>query len=250
MKFFTFLLTFLSFIVMSGEIQLTVEEHSLLSNNSAVNAKYWLAVNNDKASSPAPLLIYLHGRGGVDNSLNKIKKQVNHIAKHTAKYSNSSFYFVAPQTSKTFSQGGGWVVPELNNLLSQLKKKYNIDSDRVYLIGNSMGGMGTWIWAAAEPDSFAAIAPISGGLENKMKQYIPNGVEIQKDLANMPVWAFAGGKDKVVPAYLSENLIKDIQREGNQNAHFKLYPQAKHNVRTEIFASKEIYDWLFGINHK
>ncbi len=78
-----------------------------------------------------------------------------------------------------------------------------------------------------------------------MKQYIPNGVDIQKGLANMPVWAFAGGKDKVVPAELSLNLIEDIQKEGNDNAKFKLYPKAKHNVRTEIFSSAEIYNWLF-----
>ncbi len=245
MKIFLILITLASFVAYGSDYTLSVKEHNYRVETSSLNKQYWLATHKVNNNSPAPLLIYLHGRGGVSDSLEKIEGQVKQIVKHAAKYSGSPFYFVAPQTTKSFIQGGGWVVPELNNLLVQLKQQYNIDSSRIYLMGNSMGGMGTWIWASSVPEHFAAVTPISGGLKDKMKQYIPNGVDITKGLANTPVWAFAGGKDKVVPAELSLNLIEDIQKEGNDNAKFKLYPKAKHNVRTEIFSSAEIYNWLF-----
>ena len=38
-----------------------------------------------------------------------------------------------------------------------------VDANRVYLTGLSMGGYGTWAWAAHAPHRFAAIAPVCGG---------------------------------------------------------------------------------------
>ncbi|OUS27978.1 hypothetical protein A9Q98_08875 [Thalassotalea sp. 42_200_T64] len=66
MRLSIILLTLLSFISHSDEFQLSIKEHTRLSNNSAINAKYWLATNQVSSESSAPLLIYLHGRGGVD----------------------------------------------------------------------------------------------------------------------------------------------------------------------------------------
>ena len=47
--------------------------------------------------------------------------------------------------------------------IGEMKRDYKIDSDRVYLMGHSMGGYGTWSVAANNPEIFAALAPISGG---------------------------------------------------------------------------------------
>ena len=57
--------------------------------------------------------------------------------------------------------------------------EFDVDEDRVYLTGLSMGGYGTWFTAMARPDLFAAIAPICGG-----------GMAYNADVLKMPVWAF------------------------------------------------------------
>jgi predicted peptidase len=47
-------------------------------------------------------------------------------------------------------------------VLSLVKQNYHVDENRIYLLGHSMGGIGTWKMAPKYPDIWAAIAPISG----------------------------------------------------------------------------------------
>ena len=190
----------------------------------------------------------MHGKGGIASNLKKIELQANHIMKHAIEYVDDSFYFVAPQTTKSFKENGGWRLDELNHFLSELKTKYKIDSNRVYLIGNSMGAMGAWIWAASNPEHFAAIAPISGGIKAKNKKHLPDNYSTA--LASTPIWAMAGGRDKVVPEKLSSDMIRTLAEAGNTQARFTLFPDAKHNVRTQILASPDIYNWLFSQSNK
>ncbi len=49
------------------------------------------------------------------------------------------------------------------DVLAEVRRDYKIDPNRIYLMGHSMGGYGTWSIAMAHPDVFAAIGPISGG---------------------------------------------------------------------------------------
>ena len=74
-------------------------------------------------------------------------------------------YIVAPQCLKgTAEAKGTWLAEDLNRLLAHLKATLLIDQNRVYLTGHSMGGYGTWMWAATNPEHFAAVAPRAGGL--------------------------------------------------------------------------------------
>ena len=59
---------------------------------------------------------------------------------------------------------GRWRPEDLNLFLENLKNTLLIDPDRVYLTGNSMGGYGSWAWGGSNPEHFAAVAPVSGGL--------------------------------------------------------------------------------------
>ena len=47
-------------------------------------------------------------------------------------------------------------------VLAHVKQQYKIDENHIYLMGHSMGGIGTWKIAAKYPDVWAAIAPFSG----------------------------------------------------------------------------------------
>ena len=65
---------------------------------------------------------------------------------------------------------------------SRLAKRYNIDAKRVYVMGLSMGGYGTWDAVQRYPGRFAAAVPICGGGDAQ-------GAKVMK---NTPIWAFHG----------------------------------------------------------
>ncbi|MEA5506339.1 prolyl oligopeptidase family serine peptidase [Halotia wernerae UHCC 0503] len=129
--------------------------------------------------------------------------------------------------------GQYWSIRPLSILLDQAIASYPIDCDRVYLTGLSMGGFGTWRWAAAEPQSFAAIAPICGG-DNPLTA---------KNLKNLPVWAFHGARDHVVPLRESENMVFALQACGG-NVKFTVYPKADHDSWTQTYNNPELYEWF------
>lgn len=73
------------------------------------------------------------------------------------------------------------------NVLELVRKEYNIDDDRVYLLGHSMGGFGTWWLGQKHAERWAAIAPMSGVLPNVDYQ-LPR-------LQRVPVHVSIGGKE-------------------------------------------------------
>src|SRR5205823_8731331 len=125
--------------------------------------------------------------------------------------SRKDFHFivVSPQ-SPTF----GWNVDALNALLDEVVSKYQVDRERIYLTGLSMGGFGTWALAAAHPEHFAAIVPICGGGD-------PQDAKRLKDL---PIWVFHGAKDPTVAVARSEAMVKALKEAGDKNVKFTIYP--------------------------
>lgn len=246
-KIIAFLSLFFCIQANAAKLAITVEPYTANTEKTSLNNEYLFAKKLGKSNEPIPLVIYLHGAGGIGDSVTKIKKQVAKTANGFAKHAQSPFYFVAPQTTTSFKTGGGWQPKELNEFLSHLKQKLNIDTNRIYLTGNSMGGMGTWYWAASNKDEFAAIAPVSGGIGGKWKAHISSDLAtITSALDKLPVYAYAGLKDKVVPAQLSETMINTITQLGNKNAHIKLYPNGKHDVRKHVYADPKTATWLFS----
>ena len=125
----------------------------------------------------------------------------------------------------------------LNALLDEIIEKYNVDTDRVYLTGLSMGGFGSWALGCRNPERFAAIAPICGGGQ----PYVAG------KLKDVPVWAFHGAKDPAVPIIMSEVMVRAINRAGG-NAKLTTYPNAGHDSWTATYTNQELYDWF--LSHK
>ena len=136
-------------------------------------------------------------------------------------------------------------------LLKGLSASLDFDSKRIYLTGNSMGGYGSWTWGGNSPQHFAAIAPVVGGIGPGG----PKDVTIELDqwaanLAKVPVYAFAGAKDKVVPAERSVRMVDAIKKAGGKIAKIKVYEDQGHNARQVVYSSKEFYDWMFSQKRK
>ena len=62
-------------------------------------------------------------------------------------------------------------------------------------------------------------------------------------LKDVPVWAFHGAKDSVVPLKQSEEMVKAIKARGG-DAKLTVYPDAGHDSWTETYNNKELYDWF------
>jgi len=176
-----------------------------------------------------PMILFLHGAGERGNDLKKVKK--HGPPKIVQKRKDFPFIVVSPQCPKD----DWWTdkIEVLINLLDDIAAKYNVDTERIYLTGLSMGGYGTWALAAEYPERFAAVAPICGG-GNRIMAF---------RLKDVPVWVFHGAKDNVVPLKESEEMVNTISARGG-NAKLTVYPDAGHDSWTETYNNEELYEWF------
>lgn len=182
-----------------------------------------------------PLVLFLHGAGesGTDNLA-----QVNgNIAGLIAATRSDEFasILVAPQTNI------GWNGPAPLDLVEQILVEvagtYEVDLRRQYLTGLSMGGFGTFYMAAERPDLFAAAVPIAGGFSPSLA---PN-------LLHVPLWAFHGDSDSVVPVENTRGIIRALRALGG-NPRYTEYPGVPHDSWSVTYqdANRELYPWMFS----
>ena len=185
---------------------------------------------------PWPLILFLHGMGERGDDLELVKK--HGIPKVAERRPGFPFIAVSPQCPAD----SVWTMqlPALNALLDEVLARYNADPDRVYLTGLSMGGFGAWHLAAAYPERFAAVVPICGGVDEHLG--FPAKLALLKDV---PVWAFHGGRDDVVPPERSRMAVDALNRYGGQ-ARLTIYPEAGHDSWSQTYDNSELYDWLLA----
>ena len=182
--------------------------------------------DNDKAW---PLVVYLHGAGERGNDLEKVRGvDLPALAERRHDF---PFVLVSPQCPESSS----WEPERVLTLIEHICTNWPVDRQRVYLLGYSMGGFGTWRTAAVEPERFAAIVPIAGG-EN---------TEHADRLAGLPIWAFHGDNDKSVPLKASQEMVEAVRAAGG-NAKLTIFEQAGHGIPAMTFAKAELWDWLLA----
>ena len=178
-----------------------------------------------------PLLMFLHGLGESGDDLEKVK--THGPPKMVEKENDFPFIVISPQVERFF----GWSPDILNALLDEVCAMLPVDTDRMYLTGLSMGGFGTWDFAARYPQRFAAIAPVCG----------VGDPEMACNLKNVPVWAFHGARDPVVPLKDDSVMVEAVKKCGGE-VKFTVYPEAGHDSWTETYANPELYTWF--LQHK
>jgi len=195
-----------------------------------------------KSSKRWPLMLFLHGAGERGSDLKKVT--VHGPPKIVKNKPEFPFIIVAPQCP----EGERWQNDSLLKLLEHVTAEHKVDAGRVYLTGLSMGGYGTWKLALAYPEKFAAIVPICGGGEY-IDALLANRTKAAA-LRNLPVWAFHGAKDNVVPVVESERMVNALKKIGVQDVKLTVYPEADHNSWTETYNNPELYDWLLKQERK
>lgn len=178
-----------------------------------------------------PLVLFLHGAGERGDDLSLVKKHGPPKLIENGK--EFPFIVVSPQCPKET----WWVTEDVVALMKHIMQIHNVDKERVYITGLSMGGRGTWQVAGAMSDEVAAIAPICG----------PSDVAVVEKIAHLPIWVFHGAKDSVVKISHSEDMVKLLKEKGNE-PKFTIYPEANHDSWTETYNNEELYEWL--LSHK
>jgi predicted peptidase len=197
-----------------------------------------------------PVILFLHGAGerGNDN-----RAQLMHFPEkmsQTDRREQFPAFVIAPQCPA----GKRWVevnwnakqstaqTPEPTEpmqaaiaALQHVLKTEPADASRVYLMGLSMGGYGTWDLAMRHPEWFAAIAPICGGGDERQAA----------KLKDTPVWVFHGDKDTVVPVARSRTMVEAIRAAGGQPKYSEL-PGVGHNSWQHACDDKSgLLEWMF-----
>jgi predicted peptidase len=124
-------------------------------------------------------------------------------------------------------------------LVHQLIAEDKIDTTRIYIMGLSMGGMGTLEAVYHNPNLFAAAIPICGGGD------VTAFTEAQ---TKIPFWFFHGDQDEVVEVKYSRQLVARL-KELNTTVTYTEYPAVKHNSWEKALAEPELLRWLFS-HHK
>jgi predicted peptidase len=174
-----------------------------------------------------PLVLFLHGAGERGKNLDLVRKYGP--PKLIDQGKSFPFILISPQCPND----EWWSLPALTGLLDEVERQFAVDKTREYVTGLSMGGFGTWKLAMLYPGRFAAIAPVCGGGDTTKVAA----------LKSVPVWAFHGSKDPVVPLERSESLVRALKAAGG-DVRLTVYPEAAHDSWTETYDNPEIYDWL------
>ncbi|MEW6236900.1 MAG: alpha/beta fold hydrolase [Candidatus Omnitrophota bacterium] len=179
-----------------------------------------------------PLLIILHGAGTRGDNLAKLKKHTP--IQYVVRDGKLPFIVAAPLCPARKK----WESALLSEFLDELLRRNSIDPDRVYLTGISMGGFGSFQFAKDYPDRLAAVAPVCGG----------GKPEWAETLRQLPVWAFHGAKDRVVPLRSSENLMKELKRITANEARYTVFPNSGHDIWNKAYNNPELYEWFLSHN--
>jgi predicted peptidase len=184
-------------------------------------------------SNQWPLILFLHGSSLRGNNLDLVKEYgPTWVSEQRNEF---PFVVLAPQCP----DNADWInMPDIiMALLDDVLKKYRIDQDRVYLTGMSLGGRGAWVLALKHPKYFAAFAPIAAAT-----QTIPESWD--NKLLSLPIWAFHGDKDNVVPLENDKALIDAFRKQGGTPRFTILHGQGHYIAG--IYKNEELYDWFLS----
>ncbi|HYM23422.1 MAG TPA: PHB depolymerase family esterase [Vicinamibacterales bacterium] len=195
-------------------------------------------------SKAFPLIVALHGLGGTEDAfftgyegrLPVLAEQHGYIIAAPLGYRVDGSYGwglgnppADPATRRTqeFSE------QDVMQVLAHVKQQYKIDENRVYLLGHSMGGIGTWKVAAKYPDVWAAIAPFSGSGQ-------PATIEQFK---HIPEFVVHGDNDPTVNVSGSRTMVAKMKELGVEVKYLEV-PGGTHGsvVAPNLAGAVEFFD--------
>lgn len=192
---------------------------------------FWLYLPEDTVlKSKPPVLIFLHGRSLSGTDLELVKRY-GVITEITRGRKIPAIVF-APQVRP----GSAWDPDKVLSVLNWVQNNYDTDSNRVYVVGMSLGGYGTLHFAGKYPDRVTAAVALCGGGNPS------DGCR----LATLPLWIQHGKLDNAVPISESEKMVAAIKAcNGGKFLEYKVYDSWGHSQLARVMQEDAMYDWLF-----
>ena len=209
-----------------------VEQSLAVSDGGQMGYLLYLPENYSATGDKVPLMLFLHGRGESNGSLEVVAKWGP--PRRLAAGEQMKYLVVSPQCPRESFWSREDQQKRLLELLAQIRKTYNIDEDRIYLTGLSMGGYGSWRLAADHPGMFAAVAPVCGAGDPK------DGAK----LAKLPIWAWHGDQDTAVPIEKSVEMVEAIKAAGGTKVRFTSLEHIGHFSWQAAYQSNDLYEWF------
>ena len=178
-----------------------------------------------------PLIVQLHGAGERGNGQEHLDRVDVHGFSKVICNEEHDCIFVMPQCPENEFWAGR--VESIIKFIEYLIREYDVDEDRVYLTGLSMGGFGTWYTSMARPDLFAAIVPVCGG-----------GMAWNSGVLKMPIWAFHGVDDPVVAVSNSDEIVGKLREVGADVTYSRVEGEG-HGVWNRAY-NHELLEWLLS----
>lgn len=177
-----------------------------------------------------PLLLWLHGDGG-QASRGGWEEILSYGPPSMLKKGRKfPFVLLVPQLWGEVH----WDPDSLHVLLQESIHKYNIDPDRVYLMGHSRGGFGAWELACSYPETFAAVVPISARPMTAIER-----------VRDMGIWIFHGEIDTGVPLGGALNMYQEL-KVLEADVRLTVFPGVAHNAVAPAMQSEQLWQWLLA----
>lgn len=236
------------------------------------------------AAEKTPVVLYLHSAAERGNNVDEVfinphgasghwvNPWINYLVNETQTGDHKAI-LVIPQSGlgqvwNSMTAGDNWGVGNYTDtqqkpigsrlqlamdILDKVVGQTNSDTNRLYVTGASMGAYGTWDAISRFPQKFAAAMPVSGA---------GNITAAAGRSTTVPVWAYHGGQDTLIPTVNTDQLYFTMKQNGGSplysrlasqgHAGFDLFYTPDNFTTTRQAASggtgQDVYDWLFSQN--
>lgn len=190
-----------------------------------------------------PLVISLHGAGSNHRlNLRRVFGKSNlpgendvEATRYFPEWRDIDYIVASPLARGTMGYQG-IAEKDVYDTLADVKKRFPIDDDRVYLTGLSMGGGGTVWLGLSRPDIWAALAPVCPAPPG-------DSADLATNVLNVPVHFFQGGADPVVKPEGTREWAKRLETLGTK-VEYTEYPGVGHNSWENAYKDGAIFDWF------
>ncbi len=204
-------------------------------NYSGTDLPYRKAVCNSDGDGKFALVIYLHGGSskGNDNAKQMDEKGIDSIANFIVRHHRKAV-FVVPQCPADKSWGGQ-MLNVLKGLVDEQTQDSEMDRNRIYIFGGSMGGTGTWSMLSNYPGLFTAAMPVAGN----------PGQCIADNVAKTPVFTVMGTADRIMTMQTTADFIDKLNALGDETM-FETEEGWSHEMTCIQSYTDRRIEWVMG----
>jgi predicted peptidase len=202
------------------------------------------------AGRPTPLVVALHGLGSDEmymmeyNDLVELAERYGYLVATPMGYNERGWYgsrgpgneFNARLPDPGPANLGDFSELDVMAVLAIMQRDFNVDADRTYLIGQSMGGAGTWHIGMKHPDVWAALAPMAPAIYSS-----PDALVSAREL---PVMVIQGDADESVDVEVTRRWVAKLQELGMEHVYIEVPGGTHASAGRENI--DEVFDFLSG----